>query len=419
MTRKWALIGGVIVVVLLVPLSGAHGRWCLMLADRALESNHPHQAIVWTQRARRWSDRDRDAFLTESLARLRLHQTSAAAEAIASAERAGAERSRLGAHTDLLRAYRGDMSAASRVTQDPGGIPLQSVLFAGVRCGLYHERYAWARSMLKQWESSFPDAAAVAYHRGRIAELREAFDEALGHYAAALEKRATFYPAAFRRGAVLKREGRYDDAVDEFERCATSPVAVIGAIEAADCDWHGGRADRGWNRIEPFAELDYGDVSELYLEVEEFVDEDRAALVAGRILLDRGQPARAETFLRRVLDHNHRVVAARTLLVDALRQQGKRGEAADQAAIADELLKQRRRCADLRGQLAKIPDNVDKRFELARLYWQCESAADARMELQRILSDHPRFSPARELLAKIARERASALPGSATYHASA
>ena len=111
-----------------------------------------------------------------------------------------------------------------------------------------------------------------------------------------------------------------------------------------------------------------------------------------------GQAEAAIALLQRVLEFNHRNFEARTLLVKNLRSLGRMEEAQKIAAIQTQMIANRQRCQQLRDELEKEPLNLDKRCQLAELYWTTESEAEALLAVTEILQVSPDFARARKLL---------------------
>jgi Flp pilus assembly protein TadD len=145
----------------------------------------------------------------------------------------------------------------------------------------------------------------------------------------------------------------------------------------------------------------------LYLQVDEYVDSDRAAMVAGRIQDALGNSQTAVEFLERVLAYNHRDFEARALLIKNLRQLGRDREADALADVQSRMVAKRQRCRQLRLELVDAPNDTGKLNELAALYWEAESVAEARLVISDILRLKPNDEPAKQLLAQIDAEETS------------
>ena len=304
-------------------------------------------------------------------------------------------------------ARRGDLSAAQRLTTlRPELLPPCEVYEAVVRCAFYHGRWDWARSVLDSWQKDFPRDAAVPYSRGRLCELQDQPQEALDQYNAALRLQASLATAAFRAGVILREQRQFDEAVAAFQRCRGSQFTSIAMIEVADCRWQQGDTDAAWESLKPYVGMSPQQLMELYLQVEEFVEEDRAALIAARIRDSQNDPEAVIPLLQRVLDFNHRNVEARNLLVSTLRRLGRGEEASQQTAIVEELVAKRKQTTTLRRLLSDNPDDLEMRCDLAELYLEAETLMHAQFELTKVLNQSPNCRRAHRLLAKVYREKA-------------
>jgi hypothetical protein len=81
------------------------------------------------------------------------------------------------------------------------------------------------------------------------------------------------------------------------------------------------------------------------------------------------------------------------------------------------MLGQRERAVGLRGRLVDHPEDVEARFELAKIYFDVESLADTQLEIDTILRNQPEHEAAKRLLREVARQwsrmRGEGLPGTA------
>ncbi len=406
-TRRRALVLILIALVLFAWWVDVPVQWCRLAARRALRDNLPQTAVTWIHRSRSFRDSSSETTLLEARALARAGLTTHSLRSLRAATDQGADENNLLACKDLVLARRGDLLAAERLTTLRAGLlPAREAYEAIVRCALFHARWDWARSVLDGWGNDFPRDAAVPYLRGRIFELLEESQPAIGQYDAATELQSSLAKAAFRKGAILRELRQFDTAETAFLRCRKSPFLSIAMIEVADCRWQRGATEAAWEALEPYVEIPPQQLMELYLQVEEFVDEDRAALIAARIRDSQNNPDAAIPLLERVLDYNHRNVEAHNLLASALRKLGSVDEAKQQIAVVEELLKKRRKTTELRRLLSENPGDLEMRCDLADLYLQAESLLHAQLELATVLEQSPGHRRAHRLLAAVYREKA-------------
>lgn len=389
------------------------GLWCSASARIALEKNDPHAALRWTRRAARTDryhpplrDSSGNRLRLNVLADLQLSRQARAAERLAKAARNGSNEELVQALGDLVAAERGDFQAIKRLTANgTDHLPPRAILRAAVRGALFHAEFDWALNLVDEWEQQLPQDSLAAYHRGRIWELIGRLDEADEAYRIALDRNPSFAKAAFRLGMILKAQLQFAKATEVLSRLRDSPYEQIAAIETADCHWQLRRIDVAWSGLQPHLSLSPQQLSEQYLEVEEFVDEDRVALIAAKIQDGRGNFDTAIQYFQRVLEFSHRNFEAQALLVATLRRASRMEEAKVHAAIHERMLAQRRQCVKLRNVVREQPNNMQARMDLAELYFACESLAEAQLEAQAILKLDPELRRAQDLLAKIYAER--------------
>lgn len=381
-------------------------------ARLALEHNRPYVAGRWATPPA-WFRRvglARDAggqSLIQGLALWQRNRTAAATAAFDEARLRGVADEVVRSHHDLIAAQRGDLQAIKRLTHR-GTLHLspQAILRASVLGALYHGEFDWALQLIDQWERDAAGDAAVPYYRGRVHELREQWGLAEIEYRVAAQAPKPFPAAAFRLGRVLREKREFADAIAAYRSCLDSPYADIANIEIAACHWELRENRQASQAIAPVLNLPVGGLADAYLEVEEYVDYDRAALVAARIHESDSDWEKAAELLRRVLRHNHRNFEAQGLLVSTLRRLGKEEEAREHAERHQRLLSIRRECFELRNRVAAEPEDIEARNRLARLYFQGESLAEAQLEANKVLRMDPGNADALRLLGEIRQERA-------------
>jgi len=410
-TRWRALLLVLVTLVFLAWWLDAAGRWCRQAAQRSLRNNSPWTALKWIDRSRSIRGATGETYLLEARACARAGLNARAISALALATGQDVDSAALEACQDLVAAHRGDLAAAERLTTlRTSRLPDCEIYEAVVRCALFHGRWDWARGALAAWEKDLPRDAVVPYLRGRVRELEEQLEDALREYEAALRLQPTLAKAAFRRAVILRELRRFDEAVTLLQRCRGSPFDLIARIEVADCRWQQGDSDAAWEALEPALSLAPQYLMELYLQVEEYIEDDRAALVATRIRAGQDNAESVVPLAARVLDFNHRNIEARNLLVSALRRLGRTAEADEQTAIVEQLLDKRRQTTDLRRLLSENPNDLETRCDLAGLYLEAESLMHAQFELLAVLERSANHARAHGLLARVYHERARYAP---------
>ncbi|GIX00314.1 MAG: hypothetical protein KatS3mg111_3646 [Pirellulaceae bacterium] len=296
------------------------------------------------------------------------------------------------------RAQVGDRSASEQLLAgQEESVAFPEVYEALVRCAEYHADWHRLGVLLDLLERQPALQTIVAYHRGRSAELQEDFHEAVEHYRQAVQRHTHFARARFRMAKCLMELQRFEEAAKVLETLLGGPYRSIASIESAVCWWELGQPRRGLELVEATLTEPLGEVVLRYMELDEFCDRDRAALVAARCWDAMNDPQRVVDLCRRVLASNHRSFEARSLLIKNLQHQGRIEEAQEIAAVHQQMLENRQRCAELRNEIEADPGNPQLRLELARRYWETESEAEGRLALQELLARHPDFQPALEL----------------------
>lgn len=397
-------------------LADLPGRSFRALARSAMDANRQHAALDWLDWASQ-SERfrllavDDETPRLRALVLLRLNLLALAMESLAEAERRGGDPQTLAMYRDLAETRRGNLEAAERIwDQGQEFLPAQAIFEAVAWYGQSNGRYDWALHTIDLWQDQFPGDAAAFYHRGRMYELQTELESALVHYRRAVEVQPSLHRASYRMGLGLQQQRDYQEAETFFRRCLDSPYEPIARIELADCLWQRGQNDLAWETIEPVLDQTPSALSVLYLQVEEFLDEDRVAITAARIRDSQDRPEEAIALWERVIAYNHRNPEAHGSLAAILRRVGRDKKAAQHAAIQEQMLAMRQRCAELRLRTSDHPEDLEARIELAELLLQCESPAAAQLVVQEILVLDPDNREALRLRAEVYREMVRTSP---------
>lgn len=411
LTSRRAVYAGLALSLMVGLLSDLPGRVCRAVAASALSQNRPHAAVAWVARSRAlsawkpWADKEADA-ATEALACLRLNSASRAAQVLDRIATPSTRFARTRAALETLAdCQRGDLSLVPRLTDDfVDRLPPQAIFEGIVRCAQSNGRFEMARSVVDDWQRQFPGDAAAAYQRGRNAELTERFDESIAAYREALRLQNGLCKAAFREGVVLAERRDFEGSVAAMRQCDNTPCAAIAAIERANSLWELQRTDEAWQTLVPLIELRPASLVDPYLQADHYVEEDRIAIVGSRIAESRGDDPQAIGLLQRALEYNPRNFEAVGRLAAILRRSGQIDAADAKTQEHQRMLNQRQRAVELRGRLVDHPDDVEARFELAKIYFDVESLADTQLEIDTILRDRPQHEAANGLLREVARQ---------------
>ncbi len=399
---RWLLLGTLALLVGCAYVLDAPGMWMRSLAHRALRAHDARQALLWTERSLSYSANDRQAHLLAARAHLQLNLNAAAQADLARASNQVAAQpdAELLAHQEMISAQMGDLQAAERLLQWDLDYALPNEAYEAIlRCTLQHGEFDLARAILNQLDQLQVEPALVAYQRGRIHEVAEEFQQAAADYQAALALRPAMLRAAFRAGTCFYELRQFQAAAEMFSRAARGHYQQVANIELASSLWEDNQFQAAEQAIAVAIDSDPLQLQADYLELEQYVDEDRAALVAARIDDAQGNSQRAIENLRRVLAFNHRSFEARGLLIKNLQATNQRDEAEQLAELQREMIANRERCRSLVLELEASPHDIEKRCELAELYWYTESVAQRGLRSTKfsswtpIVSEHSRFSP--------------------------
>ena len=405
-----ALLGLLGLLVLAAWLGDLPGLWSRFFADRALKNVQPHRALAWLAADLNSDTSDLNSRLLAVRAYAQLNLNSQASQMLDLATQMGLEGPREKVFRDMIAAQQGDLIAAEQLMSGNVHSDIPSEAYEAVlRCAAYHSRFDWVDVMLEQLDAmgkqgNVVSPAIVEYQRGRKHEIQEEFNVAAQHYLAALREQPRMARAGFRAAFCKFEVHEFEQALALFSSIDNDAYIPIARIEQANCFWELNELERAQKMIESPLASPPGQLIELYLQLDEYVDADRAALVAARIEDGLGNAERAIGLLERVLQFNNRNFEARSLLIKNLRVLGRQEEAAAIAKIQTQMIQNRERCRHLRSEIERNPGDLDKRCELAELYWYTESEAEARLALAEILDLDPNCVRAKELLSRFDAE---------------
>jgi len=388
--------------------------WLGSFADRALRDYHAHEALIWIERAERYYPNDIPLHLLAARSNLQLNRNVSAIEWLDRAKDKGASSEELEPYRWMAEAQRGNQAALAKLLgRADASLEAYEALIRGYEVG---NQWNKANLVLDQMEQAGISSTVVLYHRGRIREISEDFEEAGRFYSEAFKKDPSSSRAAFRAGICFYHLRDFDRSEVMFSKVPMGPYKEVFAIELASCLWEKNALDEAARVIALTLEISPSKLQALYLQLDEFIDSDRASLVAARIEDARGNRQLAVSLLEKVLAFNHREFDARGLLIKNLRALGRTREADEVTAIQTQMVAYRQRSRRLRQELESNPRDVAKLCELAELYWYAESDAEAMLAISEILEMEPKCERALLLHGKIMSNQASRQfpPSSAT-----
>jgi tetratricopeptide (TPR) repeat protein len=378
------------------------GIWLRSYAQRALMRGDPIAALGWIERATQKNANDHQAHLLSARALLQMNMPTAAREALLAAQESGASEEEWSAMQAVVAAQAGNMAAAEKLMNWSGAVQLPPEAYeAIIRAAQFNGQLSRAELILDQLEQAAQMPGVVLYHRGRIEEMRENYEAAAEWYARAAALPGSMPRCAFRAGICYYKSRDFERAESMFRQAARDPYRVISNIEVARCLWEQGKLSEAFDVIHPLLAFEPRQLQSFYLQVDEYCDTDRAALVAARIEDENGQAETVVTLLDRVLQHNPREFEARSLLIRNLKLLGRHEQAARVTELHSQMVAQRQRANQLRLDLLEHPKDVERMLELARLLWNTESDAEALLMIDDVLALAPDNPSANRLRAEI------------------
>ncbi len=379
--------------------------WLCSFAERALRQYHANEALIWIDRAERYYPNDIQLHVLAVRSNLQLNLNGLAIERLDRAESEGASPEELEPFRLMAEAQRGNQGALEKLLgRANASLEAYEALIRAYEVG---NQWSKAHLVLDQMEQAGVAPTVVLYHRGRIREISEDFEEAGRYYSEALNKDPSFSRAAFRAGICYYNLREFDRSEDMFNKVQIGPYKEVFAIERASCLWEKNSLDQAARVIAPILDIAPSKLQTLYLQLDEFIDSDRASLVAARIEDARGNRQLAVSLLERVLVFNNREFDARGILIKNLRALGRTREADEVSAIQAQMVAYRQRCRQLRMELDSNPRDIAKLCDLAELYWYVESDAEALLAISEILEMEPKCERALLLQGKIMSNQAN------------
>ncbi len=358
--------------------------------------------MAWVERAVWYAPRDSAARLLAARAMLQLNMNLAAQQHLAVAEELDHDLAELTPLRIVAAAQSGDVAAGEQLMNwdQTSSLPLEAYE-ALVRSAQYNNDLRRADLVLDEVAQVGAAPMMVNYQRGRNLELSDHLEEAVQRYEQALTEQPAMVRAAFRAGICYYKLREFPLAEAKFRQALIPPYDVIAKIEIANCLWEQNRLEEATAMIAPSLSVPPQALPTLYLQVDEYVDTNRAALVAARIADASNDSQRAIELLEQALAFNSREFEARALLIKNLRLSGRTAEAEAVAKVQSEMVANRQRLQKLRLQLGDEPNNIDLLCEMAELLWLTESDAESRLVIEQIFAIDRSCERATKLLDKI------------------
>jgi predicted Zn-dependent protease len=263
------------------------------------------------------------------------------------------------------------------------------ILEALVRGYLRQYRLGEARLCLDYWRQSEPENAHTYCLEGLLhIDYAHAVSAAEESYRRALELDPDHEEARIGFAVTLLTANKYQEAVGHLEELRRrQPDNLSVQVGLAEC-----RAASG----------DVAEAMRLVDDVLSRQPELAAALtLRGRLALEDGQPAEAETWLRRAVARNPSDVRARYSLILCLLQNGKEEERREQQRQLDQLEHDEKRLNDIvTKEIAQRPRDPALHFSVGQLLLRGGNREEGLRWLHSALQLDPQYAPARQALAE-------------------
>lgn len=296
----------------------------------------------------------------------------------------------------MLRAARGDLETTLEPLQhaarlQPGLLP---VVFEALAEGyLTLSRVLDALRITEEWLKLEPNNPQAWFVRCKIHRHVGAVQAVLADSQRVLELDPERIEARWWLAIALLDVGRYQEAYQQMEILGAAHSQDVNVqVRWAICLWRLERAEEARRLLDGV--------------LAEHPHHGLALLTRGQMLLNTGQYAEAEPWLReaaRVLPYEH---ATQNALWECLRQQGKSEEAEAQRERKEALFERLTQLTDILGhRMQQKPDDPSLHCKLGTLYLQLGSPQMGEAWLLSALRLDPHYQPALEALAQYFQER--------------
>ncbi len=288
----------------------------------------------------------------------------------------------------LLETQQGDLSRDAALWERArAGHPEAAAILEALARG-YRKNYLLdaMRRALDAWLEREPGCAEALMQRGWAHESRHTFEAALGDYRRAVAADPGHELALLRTAQALVLLERGGEAIDTFrslrERRPADPEVGVGLAQAL----------RQVGRLkEARAVLD--------ALLAEYPREFHSLLEMGRVLIDAGEPARAEPLVRKALERSPNDYQANYVLFTCLRRLGRAADAEAAQARVRAAQADARRMHELTDLLQKRPDDPGLRCEIGTIFLRSGEEKEGMLWLKSALRADPGHPPAHEALA--------------------
>ncbi len=291
----------------------------------------------------------------------------------------------------LLRAQQGDMppnlEAQFRIWVDEGHPDSVLILEVVSQQFMRTYRLSDAADALDRWLQLAPDDVWAHWRRGWVFERLNRFDEAMSDYECAVAAAPDLEGPRLRlANALLNGKNNPGEALKHFERMydhgQRDPAVLMGL---AQCRWELGDEDQARKLLDGLL-ASHPDDPALLTEL-------------GRMALQMGRTEEAEARLEEAVRLDPISHAAHWALYECLEKQGRKAEAEEHHARADQIKADLDRMQQLTRQLQREPRDPAPRAEIAALFLRLGEPKEAVAWYNRALELDPYLESAHKGLA--------------------
>lgn len=395
--QRWRTRRGLFVLFALLLIVGvggfyAWGWWQLSAARRALQRYHPDAAQRHlTRYLAVWSGSVRAHLLASRAARQRGDFEAAAAHLHACQPPEGGTTDEIALEWALLQAASGNLGEVEEFLQRRAELepPLAPLVWEAVSDGYIRVyRMLDALACLERWLALEPTNVRAMELRGQAYQNGKQARKAIAEFRRVLELDPSRDDARWRFVLCLLDLGSYDEALDNLQLLEKRrPNDPELQVRLARCHNLAGRGDTarsildGVLRAHPHNAL--------------------ALRTRGQFALADRQPGEAETWLRQAVEQTPSDYQSHWLLLQALQQQNRKQEAADQLARTEHIKQQAERLGELTGRkLFERPLEAALHYETGVLLMRSGHKSTGEGWLKSALSLDPDYEPAHAALAE-------------------
>ncbi|GAB4137712.1 MAG: hypothetical protein Tsb009_05350 [Planctomycetaceae bacterium] len=368
----------------------AFNRFALSRARANLEQRNHDAALVWLNRAMMLNDNHAETHFLLARTYRRLEDFAKVNHHLKKAHDLGWDLKQLEREQNIALAQTGQFSAMARHFPElfmNAGSDGPEISQAYVLMLMSQFRLQPAMEVLDAWQRDFPEDPQPYVLRGRALSVIRNWKEAEDQYKRALELSSTHWEARRELAKCLMEQLRFKEAEEHLRKCLNHDASdVKAAVAYATCL-------RKRNQLEQARSL-------LKKHWDHLQDDLDALREMGQIELAAERPKQAVKYLRLAVKQNPVDRETRYILAQALRAAGETQAAQKELAFVNQATKPVLRLGQLVPKLVDDPENIDLRFEIAKITWTYKSRPEGVRWFQSLLQFAPDHSPTHLALAR-------------------